>query len=414
MSEQFPYDDELDGGGLVPQTEEFTRLMRANLVHWIDYLRVDPPLQDLELKASRIMEDIQMASGLPGAEREAVELALAVDVKFERLGLWRSWYPRLMALYGPANERITERSRVKFFRCLMNYYIHRGDMVRANKIINYVLDLASIDAELTLLQVYLAQERVAITLGQLADGAELLEQMFSLAQIIGNGTLLGRVYGVLAHYYSSRWDGKNTFQYGQMMYSVGIAYHDDKLILDGMHFVAVAFYLLREYTQTFRYIELAMQYSYWSGDSNQIDYMWYTCGTCYYGMGDFSQAEYFMRGSVRAFEGSGHYHALALLSHGLCLIKLKSYAEAERALTGALNEWGKLNQPVDQIYAKHALAELCMITRRYDEAVARLEATLADAEALGERCHSFLLDELRKDRKKYRALRDADADNGQN
>src|SRR5260221_2822206 len=173
MPELFPYDDELDGGGVVPAPDDFPRLMRINLTQWIDYLRVDPPLQDLELKAQQIMEAIQMASGLPGAEREAVALALAVDVKFERLGLWRSWYPRLMELYGPANERVTERSRVKLFRCLMNYYIHRGDMVRANKIINYMLDLMSVDSDSTLYEVTLSQARVAISLGELTDSGAL-------------------------------------------------------------------------------------------------------------------------------------------------------------------------------------------------------------------------------------------------
>src|SRR5205823_4023102 len=125
------------------------------------------------------------------------------------LGLWRSWYPRLIELYGPANERVTETSRIKLFRCLMNYYLHRGDMVRANKIINYMLDLMSVDSDSTLYEVTLSQARVAISLNELTDGAAVLEQMLGLAREVGNGELLGKVYAVLAHYYSSRWDPQN-------------------------------------------------------------------------------------------------------------------------------------------------------------------------------------------------------------
>jgi len=183
---------------------------------------------------------------------------------------------------------------------------------------------------------------------------------------------------------------------------VGIALHDHLLIVDGLHYMAAAFQNPEQPARALEYLRLASQYSFWLGYPQQVDYTWQIWGACHYYIGNYAEAEYFMRGTVYSFRGSGHNYAVALLSHGLALMHLKRYADAERSYQAALDEWHTLKRPADALYAGHALAELSWQSGRVAEAIARLEATIAEAEALGDQVNNQILAALRADLTKYR------------
>ena len=401
MGSQFPYDQELDAGS-VPALGEFTRQMRVNLRRWLVYLKSDPPLHDLESKAAHIMDDLTSASGMPGAEKEAIELAVAVSLRFERLGLWRDWYKRLMDLYAPAVERVPKDIQAKFYLCLIRYYLHRTDPVNADRVINSLLDLAAIKSDATLQEAHLAAATVAMTLGNWSEGVALLDDLLQLAHETGDKALPGKAYAVLTHFYIHRLDYAHAFEMAQMVYSVGIALHDHLLILDGLQHMAAAFQNPAQPKRALEYLRLASQYSFWLGYPQQVDYTWQTWGACHYYLGNYVEAEYFMRGAVHAFRGSGHNYAVALLGHGLALMHLKRYSEAEQSYQAALDEWQALKRPADALYARHALAELSWLSGRDDEAVGRIQAAIADAEMLGNQVNEQVLDALRADLIKYR------------
>jgi len=109
-----------------------------------------------------------------------------------------------------------------------------------------------------------------------------------------------------------------------------------------------------------------------------------------------------MRGAVYAFRGSGHNYAVARLGHGLALMRLKRYGEAEQSFLAARDEWQALKRPADALYARHALAELSWLRGRDDEAIVRIEAAIADAEALGDQVNVQVLAALHADLIKYR------------
>src|SRR5579871_351914 len=189
MASQFPYDHELDAGG-VPALDDFTRQMRANLRKWLVYLKSDPPLPALEANAALILDDLTAASGLPGAEKEAIEVTLAASLKFERLGRWRDWYKRLMDLYAPAVERAGKDGQAKFYLCLIRYYLHRTDPVNADRVINALLDLAAIKSDALLQEAHVSAATVAVTLGNWSEGVTLLDDLLKLARETGNNRLL--------------------------------------------------------------------------------------------------------------------------------------------------------------------------------------------------------------------------------
>lgn len=401
MASQFPFDHELDAGS-VPALDDFTRQMRANLRKWLAYLKSDPPLTALESNAAHILDDLTAASGLHGAEKEAIELALAASLKFERLGRWRDWYKRLMDLYAPAVERVPKDAQAKFYLCLVRYYLHRTDPVNADRVINALLDLAAIKSDAMLQEAHIAAATVAVTLGNWSEGVVLLDELLDLAHETGNQRLLGNAYVVLTHYYTQRLEYAHAFEMAQMVYSVGIALHDHLLILDGLQYMAAAFQNPEQPARALEYLRLASQYSFWLGYPQQVDYTWQIWGACHYYLGNYVEAEYFMRGAVYAFRGSGHNYAVTLLGHGLALMHLKRYAEAELSYQAALDEWIALKRPAEALYARHALAELSWISGRDSEAIARIEATIAEAEALGDQVNDQVLAALRADLIKYR------------
>src|SRR4051812_20271175 len=94
------YDKELNGE--VPPNDDFERLVRRNLRKWLDYLNTDPPLGDLQKHAEAIMADIGYSNAFKGTETLAIELAVAVGTKFERLKLWKPWHQQLMLMFSPA------------------------------------------------------------------------------------------------------------------------------------------------------------------------------------------------------------------------------------------------------------------------------------------------------------------------
>jgi hypothetical protein len=153
LDEQNEGYDKLDSElavGYAPQLAELVALSREQLSHWLAYIERDPPLDKLKANATKIGDAIQMASGLPGMEQLAAKLAVAVDVKFERLGVWRAWYPRLMAIYGSVVERGNGLAQSQLFQCLMRHHLRQGNLINSNHAINFLLDIAESDPDVPL------------------------------------------------------------------------------------------------------------------------------------------------------------------------------------------------------------------------------------------------------------------------
>ncbi len=402
MADDSQYDSELqEGSNLL--TSDLVKAMRANLQEWISYMEGDPPLAELQARANRIMEDIQSGSGLPGAEDLAIQLALAVDSKFERLGLWRAWYPRLMYLYEPAVERAGELGQANLFQCLMHYYLHRGDMVRASGVINQLLDIAALKPDAPIQEAMLGAASVASVLTDTDDGKVLAEQLLELAALTNNSLLMGRAYGVLNRYYASQHNAERAFEYGQMVYSVGIGLRNDVLILNGLHYMALAFQVAKQPERAFLYLGRLKAYSEASGDVSQMNYLWYTLGACCYLAKDYQQAEQYFRKTLALYPSGTVNHATTLYMLGLALMQLSQFDESEKMLKASLDEWETLKRPFDRLYVKHGLAHLRWMQHRYKEAVRIAEETLAEAEKMDNVRRDQWINELRPDLERYRA-----------
>src|SRR5690349_14276216 len=87
------YDDRKLDVDYAPDLDNLLSLARRNLANWLDYVAQDPSLAELKVKSAEIMDAIQTASAFAGLEDMVARLAVAVDSKFERLGLWQAWYP---------------------------------------------------------------------------------------------------------------------------------------------------------------------------------------------------------------------------------------------------------------------------------------------------------------------------------
>lgn len=401
------YDDELDVE-FTPPISDLVRVMRANLTQYLQYLASDPPLDALKAKASEIMEAIQAASGQPGAEDLAIKLALAVDTRFERLGLGRSWYLRLIQLWTPAVERGGELGEAHLYKCLMNHYVHSGDMVNASKIINGLLDIATLNPDAPVQDAMVGAATVATSLADTKDGKILAEQLLELANLTGNYLLMGRAYGVLNRFHASQLDAGHSFEYGQMVYCVGSWLKHDVLIQNGLHFMALAFQVGNQPERAQRYLERLKQYSAQAGDVGQSNYLWYTLGACSYQTANYTEAELCFRNSLNSFAPGTWPHTTALYMLGLSLMRLKQFKESEQHLLNAFEAWGRQSRAFDQLYARHALAHLRWFQQRYSEAVEIAEQTLAEAEKSESIRRDQLLTELRADLERYKqSLRDA-------
>lgn len=396
------YDAELDVD-YAPQSNELVELLRANLTRWLDYVKAGPSLWDLRTTANDIMETIQSASGVPGAEQLAIELALAVDGQFGRLNLGRAWYPRLMSLYGPAVDRMGTLEQSRLFQCLMRHYLHQGDMLRANQIINTLLDIAELDPNVQVQEAMLGAASVAAALAQNDDSLVLAEQLLVLAQLTGDRLLMAKTFAVLSQFYSNRIDAPRTFEHGQMLFCIGEALSDDRYAVNGLHYMAIAFQLANEPRRAFPYLERALARASRSGDATQLDYLWHTWGSCYYLLGEYEAAEYYLSRGVKVLVERGAYHGTALYMLGLSQMYQDKLTEAAESLMRALDVWVQHRRPFEQLYAKHALSDVYWRRGQVADAVALAESVLADAETMEHSRRDLLVNALRSDLDKYRA-----------
>ncbi|GEM_PF-6261777 len=396
------YDAELDVD-YAPPTGELVELLRANLTRWLDYVRAGPSLWELRTKADDIMATIQAATGIPGAEHLAIELALAVDGQFGRLNLGRAWYPRLMSLYGPAVDRMGTLDQSRLFQCLMRHYLHQGDLLRANQVINALLDIAELNPDVQVQEAMLGAASVAASLAQSDDSIVLAEQLLTLAQLTGDRPLMAKTFAVLCQFYANRIDAPRTFEHGQMLFCTGAALNDDRYAVNGLHYMAIAFQLANEPRRAFPYLERALARASRSGDATQLDYLWHTWGSCYYLLGEYEAAEYYLSRGVSVLAGRGTYYATALYMLGLSQMHQDKLAQAIESLTRALDVWAQHKRPFDQLYARHALSDVYWRQGRIAEAVELAESVLAEAETMEHSRRDLLLEALRRDLDKYRA-----------
>jgi tetratricopeptide (TPR) repeat protein len=102
--------------------------------------------------------------------------------------------------------------------------------------------------------------------------------------------------------------------------------------------------------------------------------------------------------------GRGAYHATALYMLGLSQMYQDKLAQAVESLTRALDVWVQHKRPFDQLYARHALSDVYWRQGRIAEAVELAESVLAEAETMEHSRRDLLLEALRRDLDKYRAV----------
>ncbi len=392
--------------GYAPAISDLVDQIRRNLSDWLGYVEKEPSLSELRARSGEIMEAIQMASGLDGAAELAAQLAMAVDSKFERLGLGRAWYPRLMSLYASVTDQTDGLPQAQLFQCLMNYYLYHGDLLRANMVINMLLDVAETDPNIPLQETMVGAATVAAVLTTDGEGVVLAEQLLDLAQLTGNKHLMGKTLGALCQYYVNQFDPYRTFEYGQMAYCVGLGLSEDNFVINGLHHMAIGLQLSGQASRAFHYLEKAMTHSQVSGDISHMSYLKYTWGYGCYLIADYEQAADYLAGAIRVFAGRGSYYASALYMLGLSLMQLERLSEAEEMLKQAISEWSNIKRTFEPYYAQHALAHVYWKGGRFDEAVRQAEQTLKELEAVDNLRRKGLEDELRKDLDKYRSSQD--------
>jgi tetratricopeptide (TPR) repeat protein len=413
--EQGPYDHELDGGGVAPSSAELAKVHNRNLVKWLEYVNSNPPLQILKEKIPQIMQALDYAGGIPETADNAAALMVAVDERFERLGLWKLWGKRLFHLYQDIVTHGSEPAKLDFFQCFMNYYLNRGDMLRATfaiNAINALLELAEFDTPQKLQNAMLGAAAVAASLELSPDAIAQAEQIVSLALLTDNDVLLGRAYSVLSQFHANRRDPIRTYDYGLRVYSIGKPLGNDQLILSGLHLMALAFQLTEQPEFAFNYLERARDHASLTGNTGQIAYINLTWGACAYIAEDFETAEQYIRSSLEKFSDpddhhiTGNYHVSALYAHGLCLLRLGRYEEAESRFNTSLIEWGKLKRVRDQIYAKHALAELYSLRNDHQRAIKLMKEVLKEVKKMDGQWDEAFLIKLNNDLNTYTKRQD--------
>src|SRR5258708_18679289 len=226
-----PYDDELNSDGSAPSADELAARINENLSSWLRYVSEEPSLYELNLKAEEIMADLGYATAIPATVNKAIELVTAVDTQFERLGLWREWYPRLMGLYSPAMDRLPADWKAHLYRTFVNHYLYRGDLLRANAAINAILELAADKWNEALQDAMVGVAAVASGLEPNDRAAQLARMLMYLAYVSHNYLQLGRSYGVFSHFSASRFVKDLAFGYVQMVRWRGVNSPDETLIL---------------------------------------------------------------------------------------------------------------------------------------------------------------------------------------
>jgi tetratricopeptide (TPR) repeat protein len=174
-------------------------------------------------------------------------------------------------------------------------------------------------------------------------------------------------------------------------------------IIHGLHYMALAFTLSNQPERAIRYLEWAAERTCWSGDSVQLDYLWYTWGLCSYLLGKYEDAEALLAECVSTFVGRGKYYARATYMYALVQMKTGNLRDAEQWLHRSISEWERLRRPFDRLYAEHGLAHLYWLDGRPAEAVELAHRTLAEAQASDNLKRDVLINELSHDLEKYRA-----------
>jgi tetratricopeptide (TPR) repeat protein len=396
------HDDDLNVD-VVPDGEDLTNLAIANLSRWLDYMKTNPSLLKLQRKATEIMDDIQAASGLPGSEQMAIDLAMATSEKFERLGLGKPWYQKLMSLMAPALDRSNPVHRAQLFRCLLTNYLHQGDVRRANQAVNLILDIAETEPSVPITEAMLGIVSLSAVTADCEENIILGEQLLDLAIQTHNMKLVGRTFGALAQWYTYRDDFERVYQYAQMAYWVGRKSREDGSIINGLHYMGIAFRMANNLPRAEKYLNEATAQCTLAGDVYQLSYIHYTWGTWYYMKNDFERAEDLFAQSAGDFAGRGSDHATALYMHGLSLMQLKRFDEAERKLLQARKVWETTPRRLDPLYAWHALAHNAWMAGKAAEAVAIASEALDLGEMISDPRRDSFLNVLREDLERYQS-----------
>src|SRR5439155_9479082 len=122
--------------------------------------------------------------------------------------------------------------------------------------------MTEVPADATLHEIDLAMARIAIMIADFDNAIDMAREVHDLALESGDYLLLGRTYIVLTQVYLNLWKYQEAFAAAQMAYSTGSALHDDTLIMNGLHYMALAFQVSSQPQRAFSYLELTMQYAH--------------------------------------------------------------------------------------------------------------------------------------------------------
>jgi tetratricopeptide (TPR) repeat protein len=405
MSYVQPEDAVLQNAGGIT-LESLVKLSSERLSGWLDYVEIDPPLSELKEKADAILDDLQLASGLKGTEKIAIKLINVVHLQFERLDLRHKWYNRLIGLYPAVVDYSGALDQADLFRCLAYHYLYRGDANRGGRAVKALIDIISLRPDVPMQEAQLTQ----IALGSVGENAlekvELAHDILEFARRTNDRRLMAQTYGVLSYLYVNWFDSSKGFQYAQMTYIIGRLLNNDIFIGNGLHFMALAFQVVRLPDKAFPYLTLASDHNQQTGDLSRLMYLDLTWGTCYYQSQDYDRAEKYLRGSVKRLKDKGSYYAVALYMLGLTLIETLSFDDAKDYLDLAYEEYGKLKKTFDQLMTKHAISHLYWTAHIYDEAIRWAEETVNETRELKDYRRDYLINEVEKDIAKYKKSRD--------
>jgi tetratricopeptide (TPR) repeat protein len=386
----------------VPAGHDLVSLATAKLMGWLDYLQKDLSLPRLQRKADEIMDALQMASGLPETQPLAIFVASAANIKVQRLGLGKLWYQKLMSLLAPALDNAKPEHQALLLECLMYTHFSYGDTRRASQYVDWIIELSEHDPAVPITEAMLGLVRLSALTADNEDRIILGEQLQDLALQTGNMQLLGRTFGVMAQWYTYRNDSIRTFQYGQMSHWVGLKINEDRFIITGLHYQAIALRMAENLPLAQKYLHEVTEWCHDVGDLYQLSYINYTWGSWYYGQGDYDQAEQLLGQSVKDFVDRGTEYATALYMHGLVLSKLKHFEEAEKSLVKAQAVWESTQRPFDHLYAKYGLAHVYWMSGQIKKAVTLAEKTLDQAYGSSDPRRDGFITSLKEDLQKYR------------
>jgi tetratricopeptide (TPR) repeat protein len=393
---------DLEGSQQVHLTRE-QEIARAKqrLTKWHSFAFSNPPLQAVAQYADALLNDLNLIIRSPEFARLAVETALELAIAFERVKVGDLWHKTLINISGAIADTNIQALRQKLEQAMLRHNLYVGNPPMLDALVKSQERMMNLD--------YAAREDLSVAVATIGNmlanydqGLIVAQDLLELAKKTDNKLTMARAYSILSQMYTYQFNAPKAFEYGQMVFSIGIALHDDLLITNGLHYMGLSFQISTP-QRAFHYLEYALEYAVYAGDIAQHDYVWQTWATCLYYLGEYDEAVYFYTMALQNSHDRpyGQLHAAAMHGYGVSLTLIGRYVEAKTALEQALAIWVKHNRTVEVIYIQHALAELHSRMNQHVAALNLINRAIGEAEALGSRCNPTLMQVMLEDRKIY-------------